>query len=87
MKKFLIGLSAAALLAGVASANAQDSDRRSGARNMQAPHASTTVKKKRYYSGMRRDGYSTLPPKRDYGRYSNLPGKDALNSKAFIQDH
>jgi hypothetical protein len=34
------------------------------------------------------DGYYTPGiPRHDPGRYSNLPDKDALNSKAYIQNH
>jgi hypothetical protein len=31
--------------------------------------------------------YTPGIPRHDPGRYSNLPGKDKLNSKAYIQDH
>jgi hypothetical protein len=43
---------------------------------------------KRYHHYVTRDGYYKPGiPKRDPGRYSNLPGKDAQFSKAFIRDH
>ena len=31
--------------------------------------------------------YTPGIPRHDPARYSNLPGKDELNSKAYIQDH
>jgi opacity protein-like surface antigen len=81
MKAILIAAATAVLLSGAAYAG--DVKNESGVKT-------TTTKmhvQKRHRSGARADGYTTLPPKRDYGRYSNLPGKDALNSKAYIQDH
>jgi hypothetical protein len=43
---------------------------------------------KRYHHYVTRDGYYVHGiPKRDPGRYSNLPGKDAQYSKAYIRDH
>ena len=78
VKKFLIALSAVALLTGAASA--QSTDDTTSVRSDTVKHA----KKHRHATT---DGYSAKMPSRDPGRYSNLPGKDGLNSKARIQDH
>lgn len=79
MKKFIIAVAAVALMGSVASAQ-----------TVRTEH-SVTVKKKHFKKHHRmhaRDGYYRPGiPTRDPGRYSNLPGKDAANSKAFIQDH
>ena len=82
MKKFLIGLAAVALLSGTASAQTTTTttDQKITVKK-HTPH----VKHRSSTTGS--GGYTTLPPKRDYGRYSNLPGKDKLNSKAYIEDH
>lgn len=65
------------MLAGAASAQAND-------RSLEADAKSDIIKpvKKQRQSAI--DGYSTLPPKTDPGRYKNLPGKDRLNSKALF---
>jgi hypothetical protein len=81
MKKFLIGLAAVALLSGTASAQTTTT----------VTDQKVTVKKhtphvKHQSSTTGAGGYTTLPPTRDYGRYSNLPGKDKLNSKAYIEN-
>ncbi len=82
MKKFLIGLAAVALLSGTASAQTTTTtDQKVTVKKDAAP-----VKKHRAGT-TGSGGYTTLPPKRDYGRYSYLPGKDKLNSKAYIEDH
>jgi predicted porin len=82
MKKFLIALSAITMLAGAASAQTTTTT------DNKASVQSDTVKhvKKRHYQATT-DGYSKKMPTRDAGRYSNLPGKDGLNSKAFLVDH
>lgn len=78
MKKFLIGLAAVALLSGAAAAQtATTTDHKVTVKKHSAhvkkPGASTTGS----------SGYTTLPPTRDAGRYSNVPGKDELNSKVY----
>ena len=72
MKKLIIAAVATALVAGVAPAVA----------------AGKKHDVKRYHHHVTRDGYYVPGiPKRDPGRYSNLPGKDAQYSKAYIRDH
>ncbi|KQZ00772.1 hypothetical protein ASD45_07830 [Pseudolabrys sp. Root1462] len=72
MKKLIIAAVTTALVASVAPAMA------AGKKH----HA------KRYHHHVTRDGYYVPGiPKRDPGRYSNLPGKDAQYSKAYIRDH
>jgi hypothetical protein len=82
MKKLLIGLAAVALLTGTASAQTTTTtDKQATVKKDAAP----TKKHRAGTTGS--GGYTTLPPKHDYGRYSNLPGKDKLNSEAYIKDH
>jgi hypothetical protein len=81
MRKFLIGLAAIALLTGIASAQTTTTTDQKMTVKKHAPH----VKHRSSTTGS--GGYTTLPPTRDYGRVSNLPGKDKLNSKAYIEDH
>ena len=72
MKTFIIAAVATALVAGAGPAMA------AGKKH----HA------KRYYHHVTRGGYYVPGiPKRDPGRYSNLPGKDAQYSKAYVRDH
>lgn len=48
----------------------------------------THVAKFKRHHHVTTDGYySPGIPRHDPGRYSNLPGKDAQSSKAYIQDH
>ncbi len=82
MKKFLIAVTAAALigapLGSVASARSTSPD----------VTVKQTTKHKKQRSHVTTDGYySPGIPKSDPGRYSNLPGKDREQSKAYIQDH
>ena len=80
MKKFLIGLAAIALLSAPASAQTTTTtDQKVKVKNV------AHVKKHRPVT-TGSGGYTTLPPTHDYGRYSNLPGKDKLNSKAYIEN-
>lgn len=72
MKTLIIAAVAAALVAGA------------------GPAMATSYKHhaKRYHHHVTRNGYYVPGiPKRDPGRYSNLPGKDAQYSKAYIRDH
>jgi hypothetical protein len=84
MKKFLVGLAAVALLTGTAVA--QTTTTNSTDQQITVKKNTATIKKHRAGT-TGSGGYTTLPPKHDYGRYSNLPGKDKLNSKAYIEDH
>jgi hypothetical protein len=83
MKKFLVALSAVALLTGVAPAQSNDNNFKASAES----DVRKPVKKHRPSATTGSSGYTIHPPKHDAGRYSNLPGKDGLNSKAFLQDH
>lgn len=84
MKTLLIASVAAALVCGPALAQTTGSAPRD-------PAIQSHVKAKPYAKKRARvsaDGYYRPGiPKRDAGRYSNLPGKDADYSKAYIQDH
>ncbi|MFA6266166.1 MAG: hypothetical protein WC670_10705 [Pseudolabrys sp.] len=74
MKTFICAALAAVLLSGTAYA---------GSTTTTKHHAK--IKRHHHLSA---DGYYRPGiPTRDPGRYSNLPGKDALYSKAYIQDH
>lgn len=78
MKKIIVAVAAVVLMGSVASAQTVRSEQ------------TVTVKKKHYkkYRSHAADGYYRPGiPRHDPGRYSNLPGKDATYSKAFIQDH
>lgn len=71
MKAIIVGIFTIALMSGAASARDKH-------------HAK--IKHHRHH--VTSDGYYAPGiPKRDPGRYSNLPGKDAQQSKAYIQDH
>ncbi len=77
MKRTLVAAAAVVLIGGVASAQTVKSDQ------------SVTVKKKQFKKPrLHVSGGDYVPgiPKHDPGSYSNLPGKDADYSKAFIQD-
>lgn len=92
MKKFLVVLAGVALLSGTAWAqNANVTDQPASVKSDAAgPAKPMKVKKHRSTTtGQATDGqgYTTRPPVRDPGRYSNLPGKDGATSKAHIQDH
>lgn len=93
MKKFLIAVTAAALLSGPALAQTTgDKDQMNKDSQMGVKADAATPAKKKHRAtttGQATDGhgYPVRPPVRDPGRYSNLPGKDGANSKAFIQDH
>lgn len=82
MKKLIVAAVATALVASIAPAMAAGE---MAAGNMAAGkkhHA------KRFHHYVTRDGYYKPGiPKRDPGRYNNLPGKDAQYSKAYIRDH
>jgi len=84
MKTLIIAGLAAALACGTASAQTT---------GMASSKDTVTAAKpkavKKHHSGRRADGYyaGIGIPKRDPGRYSNLPGKDSLYSKSYIQDH
>lgn len=70
MKAIIFGILTMALMTAGASASAKH-----------------LAKAKHYRHHVTSDGYYALGiPKRDPGRYSNLPGKDAQQSKAYIQD-
>ena len=72
MKKLIVAAVATALIASIAPAMA----------------AGKKHQAKRYHHYVTRDGYYKPGiPKRDLGRYSNLPGKDAQYSKAYLRDH
>jgi hypothetical protein len=80
MKTLIIGALSAALLSGTAYAGTADIQ----AGTTTAKHH---AKIKRYYHATTDGYYKPGIPRHDPGRYSNLPGKDAAYSKAFIQDH
>ena len=78
MKKLIIAAAAVVLMGSVAAAQTVRTEQ-------------TIAVKKKHYKKHRShawDGYYRPGiPRHDPGRYSNLPGKDAAYSKAFIQDH
>ncbi|MDI1346234.1 MAG: hypothetical protein PSV22_19355 [Pseudolabrys sp.] len=93
MKKFLVAVTAVALLSGPALAqNTGVKEQMNKESSMGVkPDAATPAKKKHRATttGQATDkqGYTVRPPVNDPGRYSNLPGKDGATSKAHIQDH
>ncbi len=73
MKVFVIAILSTALLSGTAWAGT---------------HKHHAKVKRHHHHHVTADGYYTPGiPRHDPGRYSNLPGKDATYSKAYIRDH
>lgn len=93
MRKFLVAVTAVALLSGPALAQNTSAKEQMNKETQMGvkPDVAAPVKKKQRATttGQATDGrgYTTHPPVRDPGRYSNLPGKDGATSKAHIQDH
>lgn len=93
MKALIIAGLATALACGAASAQttgaapAKDTTTETKVSDTIKVPAKKHAKVKR--SMRRADGYyaGNGIPKNDPGRYSNLPGKDSLYSKSYIQDH